>query len=81
MKRHSFSLEELIALYLLEHPEDADGFVHGTPDGWEEPTDLIQCDVALRFGAWGVKAGYFRPEDHARFVAQHQRTRDRDKDA
>ena len=52
--------EDLIALYLLEHPEDEDGFLAAQVDG--EALQGVKVDVLARLGRGGVAREYCDPE-------------------
>ena len=65
--------EDLVPLYLLEHPEEEPYFHWGQPEGLDEPTGLIEQDAVLRFSEWGVKAGYFKQENHRKLVKMVER--------
>ncbi len=58
--------DDLIALYLLEHPEDEDGFLVAEVDG--EALQVVKVDVLARLGRWGVAREYFDPELVEQFV-------------
>ena len=60
--------EDLIPLYLLEHPEDEKYFHYAIPNGCIKPDNLVELDASVRFSLWGVKEGYFTWEDHLRLV-------------
>jgi len=60
--------EDLVPLYLLEHPEEEQYFHWGQPEGLDEPTGLIEQDALIRFSEWGVKAGYFKQKNHNKLV-------------
>ncbi|HZM22987.1 MAG TPA: hypothetical protein VFC02_14660 [Anaerolineales bacterium] len=69
--------EDLVPLYLLEHPEEESYFHWGQPEGLDEPTGLIEQDAVIRFSAWGVKAGYFQHENHVKLVKMVERMKER----
>jgi hypothetical protein len=52
--------EDILALYLLEHPEDDAGVGTATFTGAEE--NIIKGPVLLRLARWGIEKGYFDPE-------------------
>jgi hypothetical protein len=63
-----FEAKDVIALYLLEHPEDEEGVGTATFNGIEE--QIIKMGMMVRLGLWGVKRGYFDEELVQQFIKQ-----------
>jgi hypothetical protein len=62
-----FEAEEVIALYLLEHPEDEAGVQTATTaEGTEE--QIIHMSVMVRLGRWGIERGYFDEKEVQKFI-------------
>ena len=71
-----YTTEELITLYLGEHPEDDRGVgSHIYADDGSGPHDVMTCPVAIRFSKWGVANGYFDKENSDRFMALLKETK------
>ena len=66
-----YEAEDVIALYLLEHPEDEEDVGTATFNGIEE--QMIKFDVMVRLGLWGVERGYFNEELVQEFIKQVER--------
>lgn len=62
-----FETDELIALYLMEHPEDEAGLGVMTIDGVDE--QCLSAEVLVRFARWGVNSGHFDTQKVQEFVA------------
>jgi hypothetical protein len=67
-----FDAEDVIALYLLEHPEDEEGVGCATFNGVED--QIIRNDVMVRLGRWGVERGYFDKELVQQFITWAEQT-------
>jgi hypothetical protein len=61
-----FEADELLALYVIEHPEDESGITTMLIDGTE--TQLIRKDVLVRFAHWGAESGYFDKQKAREFI-------------
>jgi hypothetical protein len=71
--------EDIIALYLLEHPEDEDGVGTATFGGIEE--QMIKGDVLRRLAQWGIEKGYFDEERVQRDIGWMEKAREDEEEA
>jgi hypothetical protein len=63
-------MEELVTLYLGEHPEDERYFGSQVMcAGGEGLHAVMTYPAAIRFSRWGVENGWFDQENHERLVA------------
>jgi len=76
LRKQDWTTAELVPLYLIEHPEEAEYFGFDvTLDDGTPHQNVMTLDAALRFSQWGVENGYFLQKNHQRLVALIDRMR------